>query len=55
MREYAEDVEELLARLGVDEAAFVGLSMGSLVAMELATAHPERRRALGLVTTTAER
>ena len=54
MRAYAEDVEELLARLGIDRAAFVGLSMGGLVAMELATAHPERCWALGLVTTTVE-
>src|SRR3954447_17641018 len=54
MREYAEDIEELLARLGIGEAAIVGLSMGGLVAMELATAHPERCWALGLVTTTVE-
>lgn len=54
MREYGEDIEELLDRLGVGQAAIVGLSMGGLVAMELATAHPERCWALGLVTTTAE-
>jgi 3-oxoadipate enol-lactonase len=54
MREYAEDIEELLARLDIGRAAIVGLSMGGLVAMELATAHPERCWALGLVTTTAE-
>lgn len=54
MREYAADIEALLARLGIEEAAFVGLSMGGLVAMELATAHPERCWALGLVTTTVE-
>jgi pimeloyl-ACP methyl ester carboxylesterase len=54
LREYAEDVVELLVRLGISEAAIVGLSMGGLVAMELATAHPERCWALGLVTTTAE-
>jgi 3-oxoadipate enol-lactonase len=54
LREYAEDVEELLAGLGVERAAVVGLSMGGLVAMDLATTHPERWWALGLVTTTAQ-
>lgn len=53
LREYAEDVEELLVGVGVERAAVVGLSMGGLVAMELATAHPERWWGLGLVTTTA--
>lgn len=54
LREYAADIEELLVRLGVQHAAFVGLSMGGVVAMELATANPARCWALGLVTTTAE-
>ena len=54
LREYAEDVVALLTRLGIGEAAIVGLSMGGLVVMELATAYPERWWALGLVTTTAE-
>jgi pimeloyl-ACP methyl ester carboxylesterase len=54
MREYAEDIEALLVGLGIDRVAPVGLSMGGLVAMELATRHPERCWALGLVATTAE-
>lgn len=54
MREYAEDVEELLDRLGIERTAVVGLSMGGLVAMDLVTTRPERWWALGLVTTTAE-
>ncbi len=54
MREYATDIEELLAALGIARAAAVGLSMGGLVAMELAAASPERYWALGLVATTAE-
>jgi 3-oxoadipate enol-lactonase len=54
MREYAADIEELLGVLGIARAAVVGLSMGGLVAMELAAASPERYWALGLVATTAE-
>ena len=54
MREYAADVEELLDGLEIARAAIVGLSMGGLVAMELAAAAPERYWALGLVATTAQ-
>ena len=54
MREYAADIEELLGELGIARAAVVGLSMGGLVAMELAAASPGRYWALGLVATTAE-
>ena len=54
MREYAADIEELLDALGIARAAAVGLSMGGLVAMELAAACPQRYWALGLVATTAE-
>jgi 3-oxoadipate enol-lactonase len=54
MREYAADIEELLAALRITRAAVVGLSMGGLVAMELATAAPDRYWALGLVATTAQ-
>jgi 3-oxoadipate enol-lactonase len=54
MRELAGDVERLLDRIGVGPAAIVGLSMGGLVVMELAAAHPDRWWALGLVATTAQ-
>jgi 3-oxoadipate enol-lactonase len=54
MREFAADIEELLGTLGIARAAVVGLSMGGLVAMELAAAAPERYWALALVATTAE-
>ena len=54
MGEYAADIEELLGTLGIARAAAVGLSMGGLVAMELAAAAPERYWALGLVATTVE-
>lgn len=54
LRQYAEDVERLLDRLGIERAAVVGLSMGGLVAIDLATTHPARFWALGLVATTVE-
>jgi pimeloyl-ACP methyl ester carboxylesterase len=54
MRQLATDVEALLDDLGIDSAAVVGLSMGGLVAMELALAEPRRVWALGLVATTAQ-
>jgi 3-oxoadipate enol-lactonase len=54
MREYAADIEDLLDSLEIARAAIVGLSMGGLVAMELAAARPERYWAIGLVATTME-
>ena len=54
MDELADDVWALLAKLGIDDIAVVGLSMGGLVAMEMAIARPERVWALGLVATTAQ-
>jgi pimeloyl-ACP methyl ester carboxylesterase len=53
MRELAAAVLELLDTLAVDHATVVGLSMGGLVAMELALAHPERVDGLVLAATTA--
>jgi 3-oxoadipate enol-lactonase len=54
MGELAEDVWELLAARGIEEAAVVGLSMGGLIAMEMAIARPDKVWALGLVATTAQ-
>ena len=54
MSQLAADVARLLDRLGVARAALVGLSMGGLVAMEMAIADPARWWALGLAATTAE-
>jgi pimeloyl-ACP methyl ester carboxylesterase len=54
MRELAGDVEAVLDSLEIGPAAVVGLSMGGLVAMELALARPERWWALGLIATTAQ-
>lgn len=53
MRQLASDVERLLDRAGAGQAAVIGLSMGGLVAMELAIADPARWWALGLAATTA--
>ncbi|MDE2364086.1 MAG: alpha/beta hydrolase [Hyphomicrobiales bacterium] len=39
----------LLDQIGVKAAAFVGHSMGALVAVALAARHPQKARALGLV------
>jgi 3-oxoadipate enol-lactonase len=54
MSELAGDVLALLDRLEIERAATVGLSMGGLVAMELASWASDRLWALGLVATTAE-
>jgi 3-oxoadipate enol-lactonase len=53
MADLAADVLALLDRLEIERFAVVGLSMGGLVAMELATGS-DRLWALGLVATTAE-
>lgn len=54
MSELAGDVWELLDGLGIEQAAVVGLSMGGLIAMEMALARPQRIWALGLVATTVQ-
>jgi 3-oxoadipate enol-lactonase len=54
MAQFADDVRELLDRLGIESAAVIGLSMGGLVAMEFAHAYPHRAWAVGLVATTAQ-
>ena len=42
MERYADSVVDLLDRLGIDRATFVGNSMGGLITIEAAVRHPER-------------
>jgi 3-oxoadipate enol-lactonase len=49
----AEDTEELLNALGIEQASILGISLGGRIALELALQHPERVERLILVSTSA--
>src|SRR5215469_11562141 len=49
----ADDVAAVMDAAGVDRAAVAGVSLGGMVAMELALRYPERVAALALVCTSA--
>lgn len=49
----ADDAAEVLGRLGIERAAVVGWSAGGLVALALATRHPELVSSIGMVASPA--
>jgi 3-oxoadipate enol-lactonase len=51
--DYVEDQRQLMDHLGIDTAYVGGLSMGGMIAMHFALAHPERLKALLLCDTAA--
>ena len=53
LADYARQVYDVLDELAVERAAFVGLSLGGMVAQAFALAYPERMGALVLAHTTA--
>lgn len=53
-KEHAEELEALLAHLGVSSAHFVGTSYGGEVAMKYATLHGDRMKSMVIIDSTAE-
>ena len=51
MRRLADDAAGLLDALGIDRAHVLGISMGGMIAQELALAHPEKIERLVLAST----
>lgn len=54
LEQLAEDVYSLMKELGIEQAHVAGLSLGGMVAMRLALAHPDIVRSLVLVGTSAQ-
>ncbi|MGH6942292.1 alpha/beta fold hydrolase [Hypericibacter sp.] len=52
LADYAADAVGLLDALGIEQAIYVGHSLGGLVGQEVALTYPERLRGLVMVTTT---
>lgn len=50
----ADDVAGVMAAAGIDRAAIAGVSLGGMMAMELALRHPDRVAALALICTSAQ-
>ena len=53
LAQLADDVAATMAAAGIDTAAVAGVSLGGMVAMQLALDHPERVSALALICTSA--
>lgn len=54
LSDFADDLVGLLDSVGIDDAHLVGISMGGMIAQELALAWPRRVRSLVLADTTSE-
>jgi 3-oxoadipate enol-lactonase len=55
LEEFVADLEALRARLGIEQAHFVGHSLGGMIVPAYARSHPERVKSLGLICTAAFR
>ncbi len=53
LAKHVADLKGLLSALGIQRAVFAGLSLGGMIAMELAASMPEMVAALALIDTTA--